>query len=57
MAHPKETKRLGGRLWHKEDFGLTIVEARALAKHLRSREEKRARIHKTVSGYEVWWAR
>ncbi len=55
--HPKETKRLHGRLWHLEDSGLTDVDARALKRHLVKTEEKRARIVKTKDGHEVWWAR
>ncbi len=55
--HPKETKRLSGRLWHLEDSGLTQVDARALARHLKATEDKRARIVKTKNGYQVWWAK
>lgn len=57
MAHPKETKRLNGRLWHLEDQGLTKVDAGALKRHLIRTEDKRARLKKSKSGYEVWWAK
>ena len=56
MAHPKDTKRIKGKLWHKEDSKLTLSEARALQKHLKKTEGKRARKIHTPSGYEVWWA-
>lgn len=55
--HPKETKRLGGRVWHLEDSGLKKVEANALSKHLKRTEEKRARTSKAKDGYQVWWAK
>ena len=55
--HPKETKRLGGRLWHLEDSGLTKGDAGALSSHLRRTEDKRARIVKAKNGYQVWWAK
>ena len=57
MAHPKETKRLKGRLWHLEDQGLTRVDAGALKRHLIHTEDKRARVKKDKSGYQVWWAK
>lgn len=56
MAHPKETRRHKGKIWHLEDKGLTLVEARSIKKHLRKTEEKHARVSKTEKGYEVWWA-
>ncbi len=59
MAHPKDVKKAKGKLWHKEDSNLTLVEARALSKHLRKTEEKRAKVvnDSLHSGrYEVWWA-
>ncbi len=55
--HPKETKRIGNKLWHLEDSKLTRVDAIALARHLRRTEEKLARISKGKDGYRVWWAR
>ncbi len=57
MAHPKVTHRFSGRLWHLEDQGLKLVEARALQKHLKSTEDKSARITKAKDGYRVWWAK
>ncbi len=57
MAHPTETKRRHGRLWHLEDSGLPISEARALRKHLIRTEDKKATINKSDGGYQVWWAK
>ena len=57
MPHPKETKRLRGRLWHLEDQGLTLSDAKALKRHLVNTEDKRARIAKTKDGRQVWWSR
>lgn len=57
MAHPIETKRLAGKLWHLEDSKLPKSDATALARHLRHTEDKLARINKGESGYQVWWAR
>ncbi len=57
MAHPKDVKRLHGRLWHLEDKNLTLVEARSLKKHLRKTEDKRARVTNNNGKYEVWWAK
>ena len=57
MAHPKEAKRLNGKIWHLEDQNLTLGEARALRKHLRKTEEKLAEFNHTPKGYEVWWAK
>ncbi len=59
MAHPKDVKRINGKIWHKEDSSLTLVEARSLKKHLRKTEEKKARVvndSKHSGKYEVWWA-
>jgi len=57
MAHPKVTKRIDGRLWHLEDSGLPLVEARALKKHLRKTEGKKASYLKVEGGYQVWWSK
>ncbi len=60
MAHPKDVERRKGVLWHKEDSNLTLVEARALSKHLRKTEEKRAKVindSKNQGRYEVWWSK
>ncbi len=57
MAHPTDTRRRKGILWHKEDAKLTLTEARALVKHLSKTEEKRATKNKAKDGYEVWWAK
>ncbi len=57
MAHPKETKRWHGKLWHLEDQKLTLIEAKSLAEHLRKTEDKSATINKSVGGYQVWWAK
>ena len=58
MAHPTETKRLGGHLWHLEDSGLKKVAALALKRHLVNTEDKRARVTKDKNdGYQVWWAK
>jgi hypothetical protein len=55
--HPRDTKRIKGRLWHKEDSGLTLVDAKALKRHLIKTEEKRAMRVKAKDGYEIWWAK
>lgn len=57
MPHPKNVKRRKGKLWHLEDKGLTLVEARSLKKHLKRTEDKNARVTKVESGYQVWWAK
>ncbi len=57
MPHPKEVKRLKGKLWHKEDSKLTLVDVRALKRHLKKTEDKHARITHTPKGYEVWWSK
>lgn len=57
MPHPTKTKRIGGKLFHLEDSGLKLSEARALASHLRRTEDKNARIIKAKGGREVWWAK
>ncbi len=57
MAHPKETKRLNGRVWHLGDSKLSKSEANALGKHLVHTEEKSARITKAKDGYRVWWSK
>ncbi len=57
MAHPKDTKRIKGTLWHLEDKNLTQSDAHAIARHLRHTEDKRAIISKTKNGFQVWWAR
>jgi hypothetical protein len=57
MSHPKEVKRRKGRLWHLEDQKLTLTEARALQKHLKRTEEKKATKNNTPSGYQVWWSK
>lgn len=56
MAHPKETKRSGGKLWHLEDSKLKLSEAKALRKHLVKTEDKSAKVIKEKDGYQVWWA-
>ncbi len=55
--HPKDTRRIKGKLWHKEDAGLSRVEAISLKKHLIKTEDKKSRMYKAKEGYEVWWAR
>ncbi len=57
MPHPKDVKRMRGKLWHKEDSKLSLVEARSLKKHLKKTEDKYTRITHTPQGYEVWWAK
>ena len=57
MAHPKDTKRSGGKLWHLEDENLKLGEAQALQKHLRFTEDKKAIKNKTKEGWQVWWAK
>lgn len=56
MAHPTITRKINGTLFHLEDSKLKKPEAKALAKHLRKTEEKKARIVKG-DGWEVWWAK
>ncbi len=55
--HPKETKVVNGKIWHLEDQRLSLVEAKALTKHLKRTEEKLANYNKTPKGYQVWWAK
>jgi len=57
MPHPTETRRRKGKLWHLEDKGLTLVEARALQKHLKRTENKNATKNHTADGYQVWWSK
>lgn len=57
MPHSKNVRRRNGKIWHKEDSKLTLVEARSLKKHLKKTENKNARITHTPKGYEVWWAK
>ncbi len=60
MTHPTDTKRIKGRIFHKEDSNLSLSEARALKKHLRKTEDKQARIFndsKHRGKHEVWWAK
>jgi len=57
MAHPKETKRSGGKLWHLEDSGLKKPAAEVLKTHLIKTEDKKARKNKTSEGWQVWWAK
>jgi hypothetical protein len=60
MAHPTDVKRLKGKLWHKEDSGLSLLDARALKRHLKKTEEKQARIFtdsKKPGKHEVWWTK
>lgn len=57
MAHPKVTRRIKGRLWHLEDRNLPVGDAKALARHLRRTEDKRASVTKGESGHNVWWAK
>ena len=57
MPHPKREKRVNGKTFHLEDENLTLVEARALQKHLKKTEDKRAIKNHTPSGYEVWWSK
>ncbi len=54
--HPKETKRLHGKIWHLEDTVHKKAYADGLANHLRHTEDKKARIEPTKEGYKVWWA-
>lgn len=56
MAHPTETRRSKGKIWHLEDKELTLVEARSLKKHLIKTEDKRAKVTKVPTGFQVWWA-
>jgi hypothetical protein len=55
--HPKETKRLKGKLWHLEDENLSKSDAMALKRHLKRTEDKKSRTSKTKDGYQVWWAK
>lgn len=55
MPHPKETRRIKGKLYHLEDSGLTKADALALRRHLKRTEDKLARTSKTKEGYQVWW--
>ncbi len=57
MPHPKETRRIKGKIFHLEDSGLTHNDAIALRRHLRHTEDKLARMSKAPNGYRVWWAR
>ncbi len=57
MAHPKETKRSKGIIWHLEDSKLALSEARALKKHLTKTEGKKAKYTHEPNGYKVWWTR
>ncbi len=57
MPHPKQTRRIGKRLHHLEDSGLTRSDANALKRHLSRTEDKKVRTHKGKDGYEVWWAK
>lgn len=57
MPHPIETRRRQGKIWHLEDKGLTLSEARALRKHLVRTEDKRATISNVDGKYQVWWAK
>lgn len=59
MPHSKDKRRRAGKIWHKEDSNLSLVEARALKRHLIKTEGKRARKNtdsKHSGKYEVWWA-
>lgn len=60
MAHPKDVRRRNGKLWHKEDSNLSLTDARALKRHLKKTENKRARVYndsKHTGKHEVWWAK
>lgn len=57
MPHPKQTKRIGGKLFHLEDTMPTKSSAKVLASHLRRTEDKKARITKTKDGHQVWWSK
>ena len=57
MPHPKDVERRKGILWHLEDKDLTLVDARAIRRHLINTENKKSRITHTPSGYEVWWSK
>jgi hypothetical protein len=57
MPHPSKVKRVNGKVFHLEDENLTLAEARALQKHLKKTEDKRAIKNHTPSGYEVWWSK
>ena len=57
MAHPNVIRYIKRKAWHLEDQYLTLVEAKALVKHLRKTEEKLATYNKTERGYQVWWAK
>lgn len=56
MAHPKETRRRNGHLWHLEDKGLKRCAAESLQHHLQRTEGKRATKNPTKIGWQVWWA-
>lgn len=57
MAHPRQTRKHNGKVWHLEDSGLPKRNAQVLATHLKNTEGKLARVVKGEKGYEVWWAR
>ncbi len=57
MPHPKVQKKLGNKIWHLEDKGLTRVDALALQRHLKRTEDKQSRISKAKDGYRVWWSK
>ena len=57
MAHPKVIKKVGKRVWHLEDEGLTHYDALALRRHLRKTEDKKAKINKNKDGHQVWWSK
>ena len=48
---------MDGKKWHLEDSNLSSCDAEALKRHLKKTEDKKARIHKTKDGNEVWWAK
>ena len=57
MLHPKDTKRVKGKIWHLEDKKLTLVDARAIKARLKRIGDKKAKVTHTPQGYEVWWAK
>ncbi len=57
MPHPKDTRRVNGKLYHLEDSGLSRGDAMALKRHLKNTEDKKVRTSKAPDGYQVWWAK
>ncbi len=55
--HPKEVKRVSGKLWHLDDTVPKKCTEVSLRDHLKRTEDKKSRIVKTKEGYQVWWAK